>query len=86
MMVRGEATTTQEDIMTESTRGPWTIVDHTTSGKTGNAGYIQIRGPNDEAICTIFPGAGKGGVGIEVARLNAARLVELVNDGEPRTS
>jgi hypothetical protein len=58
------------------------VVDCTTSGKAGNAGYIEIRGPNDEAICTIFPGAGKGGVGIEVARLNAARIVDLVNRAE----
>lgn len=60
--------------MTEPTPRPWNIVDRTTEGKTGNAGYIEIRGPNGEAICTLFPGAGKGGVGIKAARANAALI------------
>lgn len=59
---------------------PWKIIDRTTSGKTGNAGYIEIRGPRNEAVCTMFPGAGIGGVGIDAARRNAALIVRLVND------
>jgi hypothetical protein len=67
-----------------STSAPWKIVDHTASGKTGNLGYIEIRGPNDEAICTLFPGAGKGGVGVEMARKNAALIVRAagIHEGE----
>jgi hypothetical protein len=56
-------------------------------GMKGDAGFSKDRlhrGPNDEAICTIFSGAGKGGVGIEVARLNAERIVSAVNAQEGR--
>lgn len=35
------------------------------------SGYIEIRGPNNEAIATLFPSAGKGGVGFDVACANA---------------
>jgi len=62
-----------------TTATPWKVVDYTTNGKTGNHGYLEVRGPSDEAICTIFPAAGKGGVGIAAARENAAMIVALVN-------
>lgn len=65
------------------TPGPWKIIYHTTQGKTGNLGYIEIRGPNDEAICTIFPGAGRGGVGIETAKKNAMLLVRSAAPPDP---
>lgn len=48
-----------------------TIVDNSGDGK----GWIEIRGPNDEAIATIFPFAGKGGVGREAALANASKIV-----------
>jgi hypothetical protein len=57
------------------TPGPWTIEDYTNEKR---GGYISIRGPNGEAICDIFPHAGKGGVGIEVALQNAYLICRCV--------
>jgi hypothetical protein len=64
--------------MSESmaTPRPWKIIDYADERR---GGYIEIRGPNDEAIATIFPHAGKGGVGVETARMNAALIVRLVS-------
>ncbi len=52
------------------TPAPWTVKDHSR--------YLEIRGPNDEAIATIFPKAGNGGVGIDAARANANLIVALL--------
>lgn len=39
-------------------------------------GYLEVRGPAGEAICTIFPDAGLGGIGLEQARAVARLIVE----------
>ena len=65
-----------------ATPASWTVVDRTTSGR-GAPSYTEIRGPNDEAICTIFPAAGNGGVGIVDPRENAAMIVALANGDRP---
>lgn len=65
-----------------ATSGPWKIIDHTEVENTVTVGYIDIIGPNNEAICTIFPDARNGVVGIETARLNAELIIRAVNDIE----
>lgn len=62
--------------MMKTTNRPWSVVDFT-NGKT--KGWIEIRGPNGEKVATIFPWAGEGCVGVDVARENAAMIVELAN-------
>jgi hypothetical protein len=62
--------------MPMTTPRPWKINDYSDEKR---GGYIEIRGPNGEAICTMFPSAGRGGVGNDVARENAALIVALVN-------
>lgn len=61
----------------KTTPGPWTI--HELGAVRGRPddgpSYIEIRGPNGEAICTIFPHAGRGGVGVQEARANAAAII-----------
>lgn len=55
----------------KATKRPWTIIDYSGDGK----GWIEIRGPNDEAVATIFPFAGKGGVGRGAALENAMLII-----------
>lgn len=52
----------------EPTSGPWKAVQ--CGGEKGGY-YFEIRGPNREAIATLFPQAGMGGVGVNEARANA---------------
>ena len=58
--------------------GPWIVREgppirnHESQGP----GYIEVRGPNNEAVCTIFAFAGNGGIGIERARAVARLIVE----------
>jgi hypothetical protein len=54
--------------MTEPTQGPWKAVQ---CGGAKGGHYFEIRGPNGEAIATLFPQAGNGGVGQDEARANA---------------
>lgn len=62
--------------MSEATPGPWAIKDNMDDR---GRGYLEIRGPNDEAVLTMFPLAGNGGVGVDSARENASMIVHLVN-------
>lgn len=54
--------------MSKHTPGEWSVV---VVPPARGSGYIEIRGPNNEAIATLFPHAGYGGVGFDVARENA---------------
>jgi hypothetical protein len=59
--------------------GPWAINAGPALRRHKDASppaYLEVRGPNGEAICTIFPGAGNGGIGIERARAVARLIVE----------
>lgn len=53
------------------TPGPWTTL--------APPRYFAVRGPDDDAICDLFPHAGHGGVGPEIARANA-RLIAAAPD------
>lgn len=63
--------------MTENTRwtpGPWTIHSKLTERNGTQMGYIEIKTPDGLAICTVFPFAGNGGVGLDAGMANA-RLI-----------
>lgn len=58
--------------------GPWVVHagPHVRNHEDRGPGYLEIRGPNNEAVCTIFAFAGNGGIGIERARAVAQLIVE----------
>ena len=57
---------------------PWILMDYTKERPEG--GYLRIEGPNGEKIADIFPFAGHNGVGLKVARGNAALIMKAVRD------
>ena len=63
------------------TPGPWRSIEvGSKRGTNGDPSYISIVGPNGEKICDIFPHAGVGGVGIDVARANARLICRASRD------
>lgn len=50
---------------------PWKINDYT----TGIKGYIRITDATGNTVADMFPFAGIGGVGVDVARENARKIV-----------
>lgn len=54
--------------MDKHTPGPWKFDQA--------ARYNDIRGPNGEAICNLFPEAGNGGVGYPTAIANARLIAD----------